>query len=275
MEEIKPTLKRLLSETPSTKVLFRRNVLKEYLQIVILDYLYSHPVYGKLVFYGGSCLAQCYGLPRLSEDLDFVDLKGELDIEKLSVDVAGYFREQTDLKVTVSTQKFRVLLKFPLLKELGLANKSDSDFLLLKIEIFRDDGVLRHCPVETVPIFKMNRSIIVKTFDLPTLMATKIRAVLHRKWEKTGKDGRTLATVKGRDYFDLMWYLRKGVSPNLECLKEAGNKDELKKLLLTAVNNADPASVKFDLEAFISDDHFVANISSTLQQILKSEIEEM
>lgn len=275
MEELKPTLKRLISEAPISKMLFVRNALKEYLQIIILDYLYSHPVYSKLVFYGGSCLAQCYGLPRLSEDLDFVDIKGDVDIKILASDLVAHFNGNTDLEVKVSTQKFRVMLKFPILKELDIANESDSDFLMVKIEVFRDDGLLHACPVEAVPIFKMNRSIIVRAFDLPTLMATKIRAVLHRKWHKTDKTGTVLATVKGRDYFDLMWYLRKGVAPNMACIKEAADVDELKRLLLTAVEKADPASIRIDLEAFIADDQFVENISKNLRQILKTEIEKL
>ena len=275
MEELKPTLRQLLVEAPSAKVLFRRNILKEYLQIVLLDYIYSSPVYGKLVFYGGSCLAQCHGLPRLSEDLDFVDLHGNIDIDKLGVGLAEYFNKLTDMKVTVSKQKFRLMLKFPILKELGFAHEGDSDLLMLKVEVFRDDGLLSGCKVEAIPLFKMNRSIIIKAFDLPTLMATKIRAVLHRKWEKTDKSGKTLATVKGRDYFDLMWYFRKGISPNLTCIKEASDKNELKRLLLSAVDKADPSSIKLDLDALIADDRYVVDISANLCDILRGEIEKM
>lgn len=275
MEELKPTLKRLVAEAPVSKALFRRNILKEYLQIVVLDYLYAHQVYSRLIFYGGSCLAQCYGLPRLSEDLDFVDIEGNIEIDMLSNDLAKCFNDGSDLNVVSSTQKFRVLLKFPILKELGLAGEGDSDLLMLKIEVFRDDGTLGACPVELVPLFKMNRSIIVRVFDLPTLMATKIRAVLHRKWEKTDKSGKILATVKGRDYFDLMWYLGKGVVPNMTCIKEAVDKSELKGLLLAAAQKADPASIKLDLEALIADDRYVADISANLRQILKTEIEKM
>ncbi|MEK7084400.1 MAG: nucleotidyl transferase AbiEii/AbiGii toxin family protein [Patescibacteria group bacterium] len=172
MEEIKAELKRLIRESPTEKALFRRNILKEYLQIVVLDFMYSHPVYGQLVFYGGSCLAQCYGLPRLSEDLDFVDLNGAVDIKLLAEDLARYFNEKTDINAVNTMQKFRVHLKFPILRELGLSGASDSDFLMLKVEVFRDDGRLRDCPREIVPMFKMNRSILVRTFDLPTLMAT-------------------------------------------------------------------------------------------------------
>lgn len=275
MEEIKSTLKRLVAEASSSKILFRRTILKEYLQVFILDYLYAHPVYGKLVFYGGSCLAQCHGLPRLSEDLDFVDMKGVINTADLARNLVAYFKKHTDLSVSATTQKFRVVLKFPVLKELGLADAGESDFLMLKIEVFRDDGLLRDCPVEAVPIFKMNRSIIVKAFDLPTLMATKIRAVLHRKWEKKGKDGQILATVKGRDYFDLMWYFRKGVVPNMVCIKEVADKAELKQQLLSAVEKADPKSVAHDLAAFIADGRFVTDISTNLRQILKTEIEKM
>ena len=275
MEELKPALKRLIAEAPSSKALFRRNILKEYLQIVVLDYLYSHPVYGALVFYGGSSLAQCYGLPRLSEDLDFVNIGGNFDVAELGRDLAGYFNGHTDIKATVSTQKFRVMLKFPILKELGLAGDPDSDMLMLKVEVFNDDGLLRDCKVEAVPLFKANRSIIVRTFDLPTLMATKVRAILHRKWKKISKSGEVLATVKGRDYFDLMWYLRKGVSPNMSCIKEASDKDELKRLLLSAVDKADPASIRLDLEALIADDRYVTDVSANLLDILKTEISRM
>ena len=78
METIKVFLRNLVTTSGSKNNLFKRTLLKEYLQIVILDYLYSHPQYSDLVFYGGSCLAHCFGLNRLSEDLDFVDIGKKL-----------------------------------------------------------------------------------------------------------------------------------------------------------------------------------------------------
>ncbi len=45
--------------------------MKEVLQAYVLDYLYNHPSYRRLNFYGGTCLHVVYGLNRLSEDLDF------------------------------------------------------------------------------------------------------------------------------------------------------------------------------------------------------------
>ena len=94
MESTKLFLKDLIKNSAAENAAFKRNILKEYLQILVLDYLYSHAVYSRLVFYGGSCLKHLYGLPRLSEDLDFVDLKKEIDLEKLAGDLAVYFKKK-------------------------------------------------------------------------------------------------------------------------------------------------------------------------------------
>lgn len=51
---------------PETK----RILLKEVLHAHVLDYLYNHPIYRRLNFYGGTCLHVVYGLNRLSEDLN-------------------------------------------------------------------------------------------------------------------------------------------------------------------------------------------------------------
>ncbi len=47
----------------------KRVLLKEFLQAYTLDFLYNHPVYRKLNFYGGTCLHMLYVLNRLSEDI--------------------------------------------------------------------------------------------------------------------------------------------------------------------------------------------------------------
>lgn len=274
METLLFFLKDLLNKSSSANKVFKRNILKEYLQVVVLDFIYSHPKYSRLVFYGGSCLAHCHGLPRLSEDLDFVDLKGKIELTKLAKDLEIYFNEKTGTKVAAVVQKFRIYLKFPVLHTLGLAEKNESDLLFLKVEIF--DGV-NFCPglkTEIVPLFKLNRSILIKTFDLPTLMATKIQAVLARRWEKADKSGRVLIKVKGRDFFDLMWYLEKGIKPNLKCL---GAKDmkALKKKLLAAAAKVDIRSLRLDLEPLIDDRDLIKNLSRNLKEILKRQIQKL
>lgn len=216
-------LKRLLETKKETTTLFKRNVLKEYLQVLVLSFIYSHKEYQSLVFYGGSCLRHCFNLPRLSEDLDFVDIRDKVDMNKLAEDIKGFFEKRVGLKIGIRVQKFsqkiRLTVKFPILYELNLAEYPESDFLFLKIEVYKEFDFCKAYQIQIIPLFKFGESVLVRTFDLPTLMATKIRAILYRKWEKTTKDGRILASVKGRDYYDLMWYLEKEVKPNLKCIE--------------------------------------------------------
>lgn len=184
MEETKLVIKDILAKHGDVPMFFKRNLIKEYLQVLVLDYLYSNSKYASLVFYGGSSLVHCYGLPRLSEGLDFVDIEKKINLELLAKDLEKFFSDKTDLTVFTKVQKFRVYLKFPILKELGIVddNNSESDFLFLKVEIFKGIDFCTTYETETKPIFRFNKSILVKTFDLPTLMATKIRAVLNRTW---------------------------------------------------------------------------------------------
>ena len=87
-------IEKVLQEKQETSLIFKRNVIKEYLQVLVLSFLYSNPKYQNLVFYGGSCLRHCFGLPRLSEDLDFVDIKDEVRLENISRDLREFFAKK-------------------------------------------------------------------------------------------------------------------------------------------------------------------------------------
>lgn len=274
MEILKPILKNLISGSSQNNN-FKINTIKEYLQIIILDFIYSNPKYSEMFFYEGSCLSQCFDLNRLSEDLDFVDGNKNIDINILAKDLETYFLKNTDLKVKATIQKFRIYLKFPILREIGISNNlSETDFLILKVEIFSDFDFCNEYKTEIRPIFKFNKSALVKTFDLPTLMSTKIRAILNRKWEKRDREGNVLIRVKGRDYFDLLWYIEKGIKPNLDCIESVSDIKELKEKLLKIISNIDNQSVKLDLEAFIDDINFINKISANMKEILIRSINE-
>lgn len=273
METLEIYLHNIVTTSGTKNILFKRNLLKEYLQVVVLDYLYSHPEYSELIFYGGSCLSHCFGLNRLSEDLDFIDIKKKIDLSKLAKDIETYFKKNTDLTVYSTIQKFRIYLKFPILHKLNLADDRESDLLFLKVEVFKEFDYCSKYQIQIIPVMKFNRSVLIRTFDLPTLMATKIMAIFHRKWEKTDKSGKTLVKVKGRDYFDLMWYLSKGIIPNLNCIEGVATKEELKEKLLTIVKKLDSRNVKIDIEQFIDNEQFVKNLSKNIRNILLREIE--
>lgn len=86
-------IRTLFSKASFQNNIFKRNTVKEYLQILILDYIYSHKKYSNLIFYGGSCLSHCFGLPRLSEDIDFIDIKKQTNIYKMASELQEYFKK--------------------------------------------------------------------------------------------------------------------------------------------------------------------------------------
>ncbi len=98
-------------------------------------------------------------------------------------------------------------------------------------------------------------SFYVKCFSLPDLYAGKMHALLFRKWKNR---------VKGRDWFDLEWYIRNGTSLHLEHFKlralDSGNwskkdlnKNQLIKLLSEKINAVSFKAVKDDIVKFIPD----------------------
>lgn len=274
MEQLLSHLHRIVQESSATNSAFTKNTLKRYLQILLLDFLYARPPYSGLYFYGGTCLAFCFGLPRLSEDLDFVDINASISLPTLAKDIEHFFAQAHQFHVTTKIQKFRIYVKFDVLRELGIAREEESSVLFIKLELC---PVFQYCPrftAQFTPLFLEHTSIIVRTFDLPTLMATKMNALLHRTWKKTDRAGNTIVAVKGRDYFDLMWYLQKGVKPNTECIEGIRDSAELKKKLLALVKTVDARSLQLDLAAFIEDQNVVRNMGEHMKEILLREIEE-
>lgn len=175
---------------------FKKYILKEYLQLMILDYLSSTFFIQKITFIGGTCLRLVKGIDRFSEDLDF-DCK-ELNEEEFTEMTNGIvqFLDRSGLKVETrdkgnsKLRAFRKSIYFPeLLFELGLSGHKDERFLI-KVES-QDQGV----DYERV-IVNIKGCGFFFPFPVPTdsvLCSMKIAAMLSR--------------AKGRDFYDLIFLL--------------------------------------------------------------------
>lgn len=249
------------------------NYLKEYIQYLVLNLIYNHPKFKRLVFKGGSCLRVCYHLPRLSEDLDFDYDKKQFsnrllhDLEKYLADeiTSKYFSPlETKIQSTI-----RLYLKFPLLHKLGLAETSDSDKLYVKIEA--EDAVLSEALFELTPISQFGFNFLAYHYDLSTLMAGKIHALLHRLWFK-GKEQEI--DIKGRDFYDLYWFLQNKIKPNWRCLKKitaVKNETELKNTLMERISKTiTPKKLSYDLKNFLPDPTFVSDFSKNYLELIRS-----
>jgi predicted nucleotidyltransferase component of viral defense system len=198
----------------------KRILLKEVLQGYTLDYLYNHPSYRKLNFYGGTCLHIIYEMNRLSEDIDLDNSIG-MDLSTLESDLLDYFRSHIGYsEVTAKTQLGewgiqRTTLKFPLLNSLGLSSHTNEP-LHLKVEVSQHKQV---SVIRRTPVLFYGRSFVPAHFSLETMMAGKILACLERNFQK-GSSG---AAIKGRDFYDLLWFMQKKIQPLEEKLAVDGN----------------------------------------------------
>lgn len=258
-----------------------KNALKEYLQFPVLAYLYSQKKYQNFIFMGGSALRIIHGLPRLSEDLDFNLSKADynkLDLKVLGEEIKKYFQDQFLMTIDYRVQgKIRLYLKFPILKDLGLADSgakgqsgvgTESDFLYVKIEVSVDD--FNQPEYEIAPISNFGFNFIVKAYSLKFLMTGKISAILDRAWFK-GKDNEI--DIKGRDYYDLFWYLEKGIEPDFKTLAlkfKVKNMAELKVILKEKITSSVTAvKLHYDLVNFFSEQEFISSFCNNYKGIMK------
>ena len=216
---------------------FDRYMLKEYLQLLILDHLSTTPYIHKVTFIGGTNLRLIQGIDRFSEDLVF-DCKDLNEEEFLAMtdSVIKYLRlnnvkvEPRD-KPNPRLTAFRRNLHFPeMLFDLGLTGHKE-ERLLLKIEA-QDQGALYR--PEVVTINRMGFFFNLQVPPLDVLCAMKFAAILARH--------------KGRDFYDSIFLLSK-TKPNLDFLQaRAGiaSLTDLKAAVIERLNEIDLQKMKRD-----------------------------
>lgn len=242
--------------------------LREIMQEIALAGLYRAGFFEKAAFYGGSALRIFYGLNRFSEDIDFSLLETNPDF-KLSPYFGAVLTEFESLGLKVSIRQ----------KEKSTGTAIESAFL--KSETYWQELVLEQVvlpdwqmgkvyikikvEVDTHPPLKFETeeklllkpfSCYVKCFTASDLFAGKMHALLFRKWK---------TRVKGRDWFDLEWYIKKGIPINLAHLnsraiqtkhwpaRSAISTIDLKALLTAKINEVSFEQIKDDVKRFIPD----------------------
>jgi predicted nucleotidyltransferase component of viral defense system len=256
------------------------NALKEICQEIALAGLSRANFFKTAAFQGGTCLRIVYGLKRFSEDLDFIL------IEPNSFQWKPYL-----LSLTTEFNSFG--LNFEALDRSKAENmvkkaflKEDSFGKLISLKHSRlpsDKQILIKLEIDTFPPlgssfethfleYPYPFSLLVQ--DKPSLFASKCHALLCRPY------------IKGRDWFDFLWYIRNKVSINYlllqNALKQIGpykqqeiflDKKWIIKNLENKIISIDWPKACQDVENFISleDRKFVQNWTQEffLSQLLK------
>jgi len=230
----------------------RFNLMREYLQAYILRVMYDAGAFRSIAFVGGTALRFLYGLPRFSEDLDF-SIGKEVDIPflvfvkkiKAELELAGY--EVTVVYDEEKTVKSAFVKFSGLLQAAGLSGHKGQK---LSIKIEMDSNPPEGAGLE-VQVVNKHFPIAFLSYDIPSFFAGKLHCILTRKY------------TKGRDYFDLGWYLSKwkNLVPNIILLNNAlsqtgwkgGSLSEQnwRALISKKVSETDWKKVRRDVENFL------------------------
>jgi hypothetical protein len=192
--------------------------LREILQEIVLYALSDAGFFNHAVFYGGTALRILYGLPRFSEDLDFSLLKPDpsFDLskyEKVVLDTLYIygFEAQVETKIKNQSAVQSAFIKGNTIKHLLAINAPEDivksfnagKILKIKFEVdteppinFEDEQRLHLTPAP----------FIVRSMRPSSLFAGKLHAVLCRGWK---------TRPKGRDWYDMIWYVQNGYQVNL------------------------------------------------------------
>ncbi|NBC29427.1 MAG: hypothetical protein GVY29_05475 [Spirochaetes bacterium] len=227
----------------------RLNVLREYVQVQILRSFHEAGVFTCLSFVGGTALRFVYAVPRFSVDLDFsVEVASQYEprgwLQKLdrTLRLGGYEATVTwNDRGVVHSGWVRLA---GLLQALDLASHPNQK-LAVKLEM---DSRPPAGATMARTVVTRHALLALQHHDLPSLMAGKIHAAVTR------------TAVKGRDWYDLVWYLSRvpPVRPNEVLLTEALGQtrqdlaqEDWRALLAAQVESLDIPTVQTDVRPFL------------------------
>ena len=275
-------LSQMLSTYDIKTIYDRKNAVKEIMQEIVLCGLSRAGFFKKAAFYGGTALRIFYGLDRFSEDLDFslttkdpnFDLQSYFPVLRKEVQSFGLNVEIQEKEKTKDSHIRSAFLKGNTKEHLLLffegeqppAGVPDTELIKIRLEIDID-------PPEYAGFEHKYRLLPapyeVNLYDMPSLFAGKVHAVLARTWRNR---------IKGRDLYDYVFYLSRGAFLNLPHLNqrliEAGtipadstlSLEDVKQLLFKRFDSIDYTQAKQDVIPFIRD---IASLDVWSKEFLK------
>ena len=253
----------------NTQTLYdKKNAMKEVMQEIVLCGLSRASFFKKAAFYGGTALRIFYGLDRFSEDLDFslmtaddsFDLTEYFPTLEKEVKAYGLNIKITEKEKTKESNIQSAFLKGNTREHL-LLFYADNDIIgvpgneTIKIKFEVDINPPRFATFEH-KYRLLPAPYEVKLYDVSSLFAGKIHAVICRAWQNR---------VKGRDLYDYVFYLSRRAEVNQKHLRErllqSGyitdetecSLDEIKQMLNKKFDSIDYEQAKNDVAPFIRD----------------------
>lgn len=244
------------------------SALREIMQEIALAGLSRTDFFEKAAFYGGTALRIFYSLDRFSEDLDFslMEKNPDFSLEPYFTAIVTEFEAigmtvsilEKDKKIKTSVESaflksetiWKELILEDIVKQAGIQSNKN---IKIKIEVDVEPP-LGFDTEEKLLIRPF--SFYVKCFSRSSLFAGKMHALLFRKWKNR---------VKGRDWYDFEWYIRKGIPLNLQHFlqrakdtgdwqKDSISEQQVLQLLKDKIDIISIDKVKDDVVRFIKDE---------------------
>lgn len=243
--------------------------IREILQQAALLGLARHQFFEHAAFYGGTALRILYGLDRYSEDLDFSLIKPnsnfdfspflhgmQQELSSLGFDLDISIREKNrNSGIWSAFLKANTLtLMLSIHEKKSMKGIHPDQKIQIKLEIDTEPPT-GHLPLDS-KLVKNPIPFYVATYNLADLFAGKMHAALFRAWQKR---------IKGRDWYDVIWYIQKEVPLNLSYLRdrmlqlnnlqqdEPLEKKEFLEILHKKIDSIDWELAKADVAPFIAD----------------------
>jgi predicted nucleotidyltransferase component of viral defense system len=262
---VQDMLRRYPLNTPDQQ----RNALKEVIQEIVLLGLSRGGFFHKGAFYGGTALRMFHGLDRFSEDLDLTLLEEDaafnlsdfLPSVRDELGAYGFVLEAERKQKSIDTAIQSAFIKGDTLQHLLKINPVSPNItgiqpgeqvrIKLEVDTMPPAGATVDVKYQLVPI-----PFSVRLYDLPSLYAGKLHAILCRSWK---------SRVKGRDFYDFLWYVSREISPNLPHLearmRQSGHwtekapltGDTLQRLLRQRFETIDFDQAAADVRPFVRD----------------------
>ncbi|HLB55979.1 MAG TPA: nucleotidyl transferase AbiEii/AbiGii toxin family protein [Coxiellaceae bacterium] len=216
---INPIINAQLKKYKLQKPADEENALKEILQEVALFSLSTTDFFSKALFQGGTALRILHQLPRFSEDLDFILKKPTKNFEwkKYTDEMKKAFSLYGITPEIQDREKAKIAVKKMFLKDNSIGKILELNFqhhahkkLLIKFEI---DTNPPNGSNEERKYLDFPEDYSIAAQDLPSNFAGKCHALLCREY------------LKGRDWFDFLWYVAQRTTINFVFLKNAFNQN--------------------------------------------------
>ena len=233
------------------------NALREIFQEIALCGLWRAKFHEKAAFYGGTALRVLYGLDRFSEDMDFSLLAPDERFDLTPY--CGFIEDELSAWGFTATVETKTKTAKSAKAQLLLIDAGDEVAatihgqrrLKIKIEVDTDPppGFSTETRFLLQPI-----PFSVRVYDPPSLFSGKMHALLCRGWK---------SRVKGRDWYDFVWYVGRRTELDLTHLEvrmrqsehynEAAALDEstFRSILAARISKLDVADARSEVERFL------------------------